>query len=97
MRILSKRRLRAYWEREPRAERPLKAWYAIASRAAWSSPADVKEIYRNASIVGNNRIVFNIAGNRYRLVVYFNYPHGKGFVRFVGTHAEYDSIDATEI
>ena len=61
MRIIAKRTLRAYWEREPRAEQPLKAWYAIAAKADWSSPADVKAVYGNASIVGNDGVVFNMA------------------------------------
>ena len=65
MRIIAKRTLRAYWEREPRAEQPLKAWYAIAAKADWSSSADVKAVYGNASIVGNDGVIFNIGGNRY--------------------------------
>lgn len=97
MRILAKRTLRAYWEKERRAEQPLKAWYAVAAKAGWASPADVKAIYRNASFVSNGRVVFNIGGNRYRLVVRFDYAHGIGFVRFVGTHAEYDTIDASTV
>ena len=97
MRIIAKRTLRIYWGREPRAEQPLKAWYAIAAKAEWSSPADVKAVYGNASIVGNDRVVFNIGGNRYRLVVRFDYAHRIGFVRFVGTHAEYDAIDASKV
>ena len=75
----------------------LKAWYAIAAKADWSSPADVKAVYGNASIVGNDGVVFNIGGNRYRLIVRFDYVHRIGFVRFVGTHAEYDAIDASDV
>ena len=97
MRIIAKRTLRAYWEREPRAEQPLKAWYAIAAKADWSSPADVKAVYGNASIVGNDGVVFNIGGNRCRLIVRFDYVHRIGFVRFVGTHAECDAIDASDV
>ena len=97
MRIIAKRTLRIYWVREPRAEQPLKAWYAIARKAEWSSPADVKATYGNASIVGNDRVVFNIGGNRYRLVVRFDYARRIGFVRFLGTHAEYDSVDALNV
>ena len=97
MRILAKRTLRAYWEKERRAEQPLKAWYAVAAKAGWASPAHVKAIYRNASFVGNGRVVFNIGGNRYRLVVRFDYAHGIGFVRFVGTHAEYNAIDESTV
>ncbi len=97
MRIIAKRTLRTFWEREPRAEQPLKAWYAVARKADWSSPADVKAVYGNASIVAGNRVVFNIGGNRHRLVVRFDYSRRIGFVRFVGTHAEYDRIDATQV
>ena len=75
----------------------MKAWYAIATKADWSLPADVKAVYGNASIVGNDRVVFNIGGNRYRLVVRFDYTHRIGFVRFVGTHAEYDAVDASNV
>ncbi|MDE0221635.1 MAG: type II toxin-antitoxin system HigB family toxin [Spirochaetaceae bacterium] len=97
MHIIAKRTLREYWQEEPRAEQPLKSWYAIASKADWSSPTDVKQAYRTASIVGNDRIVFNIAGNRYRLIVRFDYAGRLGFVRFVGTHAKYDAVDATNV
>ena len=97
MRIVAKRTLRTYWESEPRAEQPLKAWYSIAKKAEWSSPADVKATFGNASIVGNDRVVFNIGGNRFRLIVRFNYRKRIGFIRFVGSHAEYDRIDASGI
>ena len=97
MRIVAKRTLRIYWQSEPRAEQPLKAWYAVAAKARWSSPMDVKATYGSASIVGNDRVIFNIAGNKYRLVVRFDYANGIGFVRFVGTHAQYDRIDAANV
>ena len=97
MRIIAKRTLRNFWDREPRAEQPLKAWYAVARKADWSSPAEVKAVYGNASIVAGNRVVFNIGGNRYRLIVRFDYARRIGFVRFVGTHSEYDRIDATQV
>jgi len=97
MRIIAKRTLRQYWEKERRAEQPLKSWHAIAARADWSSPADVKAVYASASIVGGDRVVFDIGGNRYRLVVRFDYARRIGFVRFVGTHAEYDRIDASRV
>ena len=97
MRIISKRTLRTYWEKERRAEQPLKAWHAIATKSEWSSPADVKAVYANASIVGNDRLVCNIGGNRYRLIVRFDYANQIGFVRFVGTHTEYDEIEASKV
>ena len=95
--IIARRTLREYWEREPKAEQPLKAWYAIATNADWSSPVDVKRAYGNASIVANDRVVFNIGGNRYRLIVRFDYASRVGFVRFVGTHLEYDAVDASKV
>jgi mRNA interferase HigB len=88
MRIISRRRLREFWTiREfAEAEQPLKAWFREASKADWSGPSAIKAMYRSASIVGNSRIVFNIAGNKYRLVVKVNYPYRMMYVRFIGTH-----------
>jgi mRNA interferase HigB len=97
MRIISRRRLVEFWETHPDAEQPLRAWYTEAKKASWNSPAEIKAIYRNVSILSNNRVVFNIKGNTYRLVVVVEYSQGKMFIRFVGTHAEYDRIDATSI
>jgi mRNA interferase HigB len=95
MRIIAKRTLRDFWEQPAHrdAEQPLKAWYAEATNATWRTPADIKAFYRQASIVGDNRVVFNVAGNKYRLAVKFHYNTGVGYVRFVGTHEEYDRID----
>ncbi|MBB3348343.1 type II toxin-antitoxin system HigB family toxin [Sphingomonas sp. BK069] len=76
------------------SEEPLKAWYAEAMAAAWKTPADVKAKYKSASIVGDNRVVFNIAGNKYRLIVHINYQLQIVLVKFVGTHAEYDEVTA---
>jgi mRNA interferase HigB len=73
------------------------AWYALASRSQWKSPSDIKEAYRNASFTANNRVVFNIKGNDYRLVVLVRYDKGLLFVKFVGTHAQYDKIDALTV
>lgn len=97
MRSIAKRTLRTFWETESRAEQPLKAWHAVAAQADWASPADVKAAYGNASIVGKDRVVFNIGGNRYRLIVRFDYPRRIGFVRFVGTNAQYDKVDASSV
>ena len=79
------------------AKGPLEAWYYEASHAQWTSPADVKAQYRSASIIKDNRVVFNIAGNKYRLVVRINYVSKTVFVRFIGSHQEYDKIDAEVI
>ncbi len=75
----------------------MKAWFREAQHADWKSPADVKAAFRSASIVGNERVVFNIAGNKYRLVVRVSYPYHIIYIRFVGTHREYDAIDVTKV
>jgi mRNA interferase HigB len=97
MRIIAVKALREYWRKHADAEAPLRSWYAVASRARWSSPADVKLAYRNASFIGNHRIVFNIKGNTHRLIVAVHYNRGMMFVRFVGTHAEYGKVDAVTV
>ena len=79
------------------SEESLKAWFQTASLAKWTSPHDVKSAFGNASIVGNNRVVFNIKGNDYRLIVAFAYRMGWGYVKFIGTHAQYDLIDAATV
>ena len=78
-------------------KKKLRSWYANASRADWRSPADIKAAYRNASFIANNRVVFNIKGNDYRLVAAVHYNRGMMFIRFIGTHREYDRIDADTI
>ncbi|MGI8785218.1 MAG: type II toxin-antitoxin system HigB family toxin [Acidobacteriota bacterium] len=97
MRIISKRTLREFWERYPDAEEQLLAWYREVEDEDWDNPAKLKAKYRNASIVGDSRAVFNIKGNDYRLVVKINYPYRVVYIRFVGTHAEYDRIDVKEV
>ena len=97
MRIVALGTLRDFWQRHTDAEIPLRSWYAAASRAEWRNPADVKVAYRNASFVANNRIVFNVKGNAYRLVVAAHYNRGFMFVRFIGSHRDYDKIDAARI
>jgi mRNA interferase HigB len=97
MRIIAKKTLKEFWESHPDAEGPLLAWYREVKEEDWDTPAKVKERYAGASIVGNNRAVFNIKGNAYRLIVAINYPYRVVYIRFVGTHAEYDRIDAEEV
>jgi mRNA interferase HigB len=94
MRIISRRILRDFSEKHPDAIIPLQTWYHDVKRAVWKSPAEITTVYKNASILANNRVVFNIKGNRYRLVVIVVYQYGVVYIRFVGTHAEYDRIDA---
>lgn len=76
---------------------PLEAWYGFTRKAEWASPMDVKKAFKNASILQGGRAIFNIAGNKYRLVVKINYPHQIVYIRFIGTHAQYDAIDALTI
>ncbi|MDR0873629.1 MAG: type II toxin-antitoxin system HigB family toxin [Prevotellaceae bacterium] len=96
-RILAKSTLKEYWETHPDSEQYLKTWYDTAMNADWRTPADVKQTYANASILKNSRIVFNIKGNSYRLIAKFNFEKQWIFIRFIGTHAEYDSINAETI
>ncbi|MBN1372837.1 MAG: type II toxin-antitoxin system HigB family toxin [Anaerolineaceae bacterium] len=97
MRIISRRILREFWEKHPDASAPLQTWFHDVERATWNTPADIKTAYQNASCVANNRVVFNIKGNHYRLVVVVIYRHGVVYIRFVGTHEEYDRVDVTTI
>ncbi len=97
MRVIAVATLRAFWKSHPDAEQGLKAWYQEATNAAWTQPADVKAQFRNASVLKNRRVVFNIKGNDYRLVVAVAYKLQVVYVKFVGTHAEYDAIDAQTI
>jgi len=97
MRIISKRTLREFWERFRDAEEPLLAWYREVEKEDWGSPVKVKEKYRSANIIKGSRVVFNIKGNDYRLVVKVNYQYSVVHVRFVGTQAEYDEVDVEEV
>jgi len=97
MRILSKSALRNFWKDHPDAEDALKAWFAEAERADWKTPSEIKTNYRSASILGDNRVIFNVCGNKYRLVTKISYKNGIVLIRFVGTHKQYDSINAEEI
>ena len=97
MRIIAKRTLREFWKRHPNAEEPLLAWYREVEQEDWDTPAKVKAKYRSASIVAGNRMVFNIKGNDHRLVVKINYEYRVVYVRFLGTHAEYDAVDVEEV
>ncbi len=92
MRIIALKTLRLFWEQHPDVQQALQAWYRDAKRATWNTPADIRNVYRNASIVGNNRVVFNIRGNQYRLVVAVNYAQGIIYIRFIGTHQDYNTI-----
>jgi len=98
VRVIAKRTLREFWEKPncQDSEQPLRAWHSEAKAANWKNPADIRALYGTASFVGD-RVVFNIAGNKYRLVVRIRYDVQIIFIRFVGTHREYDNIDVATI
>ena len=97
MQTVASTTLQTFWEKHPDAKVPLQAWYALASRARWQSPSDIKAAYRNASFVANERVVFNIKGNDYRLVALIRYRQGLMFIRFIGSHSQYNKIDVSTI
>lgn len=97
MRVIAIGRLREFWEKHPDAEQALRAWYDEAKHADWPTPQAIRARYAHASFVGRNRVVFNIKGNSYRLVVAVAWRFGAVYVKFIGTHAEYDRIDASTV
>lgn len=100
MRVIALSTLKAFWHEQPAhldAKEPTLAWYRHTLSADWASPAQVKSDFGNVSILRDGRAVFNIAGNKYRLVVWINYPYRVVYVRFLGTHRQYDAIDAQSI
>lgn len=96
-RIFSKSTLREFWEQHPDSEQYLKTWFDTAMNANWKTPNDVKRTYASASILKDSRIVFNIKGNDYRLIAKFNFDKQWIFIRFIGTHSDYDNINADTI
>lgn len=97
MRVIAKKILREFWGEHSDCEQQLKAWYQETSKAEWKDTKIIKKEYPTASFLVGNRIVFNIKGNHYRLIVKVNYDYQMVWIRFIGTHAEYDKIDATKI
>jgi len=97
VRVIAKKILREFWSKHPDCEQQLKSWYREAEDADWKTPKDIKKDYPHASILSDNRVVFNIKGNNYRLVVKVNYDHQMVWIRFVGTHVQYDKIDSSNI
>ena len=97
VRIISKKTLRAFGERHKDAEQTLKSWHQETSQAKWKNPNAIKVLYPSASFIGNDRVVFNLRGNCYRLIVKINYDYQAVWIRFIGTHAEYDKINAAQI
>ena len=96
-RIFAKSTLKKFWEKHPDSEQYLKTWYDTAMNTTWNTPGDIKQTYATASILKEGRIVFNIKGNSYRMIVKFNFEKQWAFIRFIGTHAAYDKIDANTI
>ena len=97
MHVISRRKLVEFWEANPETKKPLQTWLSVAKAVKWKSPADVRTIDPKASIISNNPVVFDILGGRYRLVVAIRYSSGVVFIRFVGTHSDYDKIDAERV
>ena len=97
MQIISRKHLREFWEKHPDSRQPLQAWYQDVKHADWKKSSDIKSVYQNASFIANNRVVFNIKGNTYRIIVIVEYRFGIVYIRFVGTHQEYDRINAKTI
>lgn len=97
MRVIARKILRDFWKQHTDSEQQLKAWFHEAEAAEWNSFEDIKARYRSADALPGNRVVFNIKGNTYRLIVKVHYNRGTVFIRFIGTHAEYDRIDAKNI
>lgn len=97
MRVIAKKILREFWVKHGDCEQQLKTWFQEASKAQWKSPNEIKLEYPSASILNENRVVFNIKGNHYRLIVKINFEYEMIWIRFIGTHAEYDKLNANEI
>lgn len=97
MRIIAIRTLQHFWNAYPDAEQPLKAWVDEVKNASWQSPGDIKAQYRQASILKSRRVVFNIKGNDYRLIVAVAYRFGAVYIKFIGTHQQYDDVDADTV
>ena len=97
MRVIAKKILREFWSKQTDSEEQLKTWYRETTNAAWASPAEIKSHYAKGSILKNGRVEFNIVGNKYRLVVQVNYKRGWVFIRFIGSHTEYENINADRI
>jgi mRNA interferase HigB len=99
MRVIARATLRQFWQRAGRgdAEHPLKAWFKEAEKADWAGPADIRRRYASASFLNENRVVFNIGGNKYRLIVRVMYRSRTVYIRFIGTHTEYDRIEADKV
>ncbi len=98
MQVIALRTLRQFWERHPKAETPIRVWFTTVSKAEWASPADIKlQFGASVDFVGDNRAIFDIGGNKYRLIAHFSYVYRRVLVKFIGTHADYDRINAETV
>lgn len=97
MHVISRKTLQEFWISHPEVEEALRAWYHEARTGRWNTPQEIRSRYRSADFLPGNRVVFNIKGNQYRLVVKINYASGTVFIRFIGDHADYDRIDAEKV
>ena len=94
MNVIAKRTLREFWEKHPSAEKALSAWYMIVSKRDWATPAEIKEAFgTNVDFVSDHRVIFDVGGNKYRVIVHVSYQYKSALIKFVGTHKEYDAID----
>lgn len=93
MNVVTRKKLQEFWTRHPQAKAPLSAWYNHAKAANWLSPQDIRDDFRSADFIGDNRVIFNVGGNNYRVVVRVSYTYKQVLVKFIGTHADYDRID----
>jgi mRNA interferase HigB len=93
MQVVALRTLKLFWTRHPQAETPLRTWHSAVSAAEWTGPSDVKASFGSADFIADNRVIFNIGGNKFRLIAHVSHEYKAVLVKFVGTHAEYDAID----
>lgn len=97
MNVVTKRRLQEFWTRHPRAKVSLAAWYREVRAAQWTGPHDVRATFGSADFLADNRVIFDVGGNNYRVVVRISYRFKQVLVKFVGTHREYDDIDPAKV
>jgi mRNA interferase HigB len=96
--VIARRTLKLFWEKHAAAEVPLRAWFATVTQAQWYGPHDLKRQFgATIDFVSDNRVIFDLGGNKYRLIAHVSYAYGRVLVKFVGTHAEYDRIDAETV
>ena len=94
MQVIARRALKQFWERHPQSEGPVRAWFAVASKARWRTSSDIKRQFGSTvDFVGDNRVIFDLGGNKYRLIVHVSYAFGRMLIKFIGTHAEYDRVN----